>query len=74
MDNKSKGGLQVPNFKLYQETILLSWLKDWILQENEKPLNLEGFNSKFGWHAYLFHEKHKVDRLFTHHFVRKNIL
>lgn len=48
MDNTSRGGLKVPDFRIYQEPILLSWSKEWITQKNSKLLNLEGFNLKFG--------------------------
>lgn len=65
---------QVLNFKLFQEAICMNWLNDWIVQEDEKLLYLEGFNMKFDWHVYLFHDKCKVNNPFIHHFVRKNIL
>lgn len=74
VDDTSRGGLKVPNLKLYLEAILLSWSKDWIEQKNIKLLNLEGFNLNYGWHAYMLHKKYKVDKMFNHHFIRKNIL
>lgn len=48
MDDKQIGGLQLPNFKLYQEAVCLAWLKDWISLENKKLLILEGFNKCWG--------------------------
>lgn len=62
IDDSRRGGLQIPNFKLYQESIWLCWLREWIIQSNEKLLNLEGFNTRFGWHAYLFFEKHTIGK------------
>lgn len=38
MDERAREDLQVPNFKL----------REWIVQEDEKLLNLEGFNKKLG--------------------------
>lgn len=74
MDDISTGSLRVPDFKIYQEAILLRWSKEWITQRNSKLLNLEGFSLKYGWHTYMLHEKHKMDNLFNHHYIRKNIL
>lgn len=35
---------------------------------------LEGFNTTFGWHAYIMYGKAKIDNIFNHHFVRGNLL
>lgn len=43
MDSYEKGGLQVPNLKLYHEAVCLAWIKDWITLSNNKLLGLEGF-------------------------------
>lgn len=48
MDDKARGGLQVPNLKIYHEAICLIWIKDWITISNDKLLNLEGFKKKLG--------------------------
>lgn len=71
---KEKGGLQIPNLKLYYDAVCLAWLKDWWTLTNKKLLNIEGFNLKFGWHAYLCYNKHKMDELFTYHYVRQALL
>lgn len=71
---KERGGLQMPNLKLYFEATCLSWIKDWITLSNKKVLNLEGFNHRFGWHAYLIYNKYKVDSQFSHHYVRQSLL
>lgn len=31
----AKGRLQLPNFRLYQEVVCLSWAKDWIEQKKK---------------------------------------
>lgn len=31
MDDNDRGGLQVPNFILYQEAIFLNWIKEWLI-------------------------------------------
>lgn len=74
MDDKNRGGLQLPNFKLYQDAVCLTWIRDWVNLSNQKLLNLEGFNRRFGWHSYLFYEKLKVDNTFAHHYIRNNLL
>lgn len=38
---KEKGGLQLPNLRLYFEAVSFSWIQEWILLENKKLLNLE---------------------------------
>lgn len=38
MDDRDRGGLQLPNFKLYQESVCLFWIKDWILLTNKKTI------------------------------------
>lgn len=73
-DAQERGGLQVPNFRIYHEAICLFWLSKWINLDNRKLLNLEGFNKKFGWHAYLVHDKAKIDNTFRHHYVRQPLL
>lgn len=46
MDDKQRGGLQLPNFKLYQEAVCLTWITDCLKLTNKRLLNLEGFNKK----------------------------
>lgn len=73
-DARIRGGLQVPNFKIYNEAICLTRLGRWILPNNRKLLNLEGFNKKYGWHAYLVHDKTRMDNIFKHHYVWQPLL
>lgn len=40
MDDKQRGGLQLPNFKLYHDAICLSWINEWIQLSNKTLLNL----------------------------------
>lgn len=74
MDDKTRAGLEVPNFKLYQDTICLAWIRDWLVPTNKKLLNIEGFNKRYGWHSYQLYGKLKVDELFAHHYIRSNLL
>ncbi|CAI7935205.1 Hypothetical predicted protein [Podarcis lilfordi] len=69
-DRKEKGGFSVPNLKLYFEASCLCWIKDWINLENTDLLDLEGFNNRFGWHAYLWLNKEKVHNGFSNHIIR----
>lgn len=57
MDTKERGGLQLPNLKIYHEAAGLSWIAKWIKLDNERILNIEGFNLLYGWHAYLYYQK-----------------
>lgn len=50
------------------------WFRDRILLENRKLLALEGYNNKFGWHAYLCYGKEKMDNFFKNNCIRRNIL
>lgn len=45
-----------------------------MLLDKKKLLVLEGFNKKFGWHAYMIYDKVKADRLFNHHYIKNNLL
>lgn len=74
MDDKERGGLQLPNFKLYQNAICLTWISGWIKLSNKKLLNLEGFNKRYGWHSYLMYDKLKVDSMFAHHYIRGSLI
>lgn len=74
MDDKLRGGLQLPNFRLYHKAICLTWIKDWVVLTNKKLLNLEGFNRRYGWHSYLLYDKLKVDKMFAHHYIRNSLL
>uniref|UniRef100_A0A670HVE9 Reverse transcriptase domain-containing protein n=1 Tax=Podarcis muralis TaxID=64176 RepID=A0A670HVE9_PODMU len=69
-DRKERGGLAVPNLKLYYEAACLCWVKDWITLENTDLLELEGAGNRFGWHAYLWLNKGKAHKGFTNHIIR----
>lgn len=68
-DVYERGGLQVLNFKIYYEAVCLSWLSKWISLQDKKLLNVEGFDKKQGWHAYLYYDKAKRESSFKHHYV-----
>uniref|UniRef100_A0A670JGC5 Reverse transcriptase domain-containing protein n=1 Tax=Podarcis muralis TaxID=64176 RepID=A0A670JGC5_PODMU len=69
-DAKERGGFALPDLKLYYEASCLCWVKTWIKLEDKEVLDLEGFNNRFGWHAYLWQEKKKVHRGFENHIFR----
>uniref|UniRef100_A0A670K2B4 Reverse transcriptase domain-containing protein n=1 Tax=Podarcis muralis TaxID=64176 RepID=A0A670K2B4_PODMU len=70
IDKQERGGFALPELSLYYEAACLLWLKDWIKLENKDLLDLEGFNNRYGWHAYLWYEKVKVHRAFLSHIFR----
>lgn len=45
-----------------------------VIKKKKRLLNLEGFNKRYGWHGYLLYNKLKIDKIFSHHFIRKNLL
>uniref|UniRef100_A0A670KB41 Reverse transcriptase domain-containing protein n=1 Tax=Podarcis muralis TaxID=64176 RepID=A0A670KB41_PODMU len=69
-DRRERGGFAVPNLKLYYKASCLCWIKEWIVIKNTDLLDLEGFNTRFGWHAYLWHNKVKVHKGFSNHIIR----
>uniref|UniRef100_A0A670JNS3 Reverse transcriptase domain-containing protein n=1 Tax=Podarcis muralis TaxID=64176 RepID=A0A670JNS3_PODMU len=69
-DRKERGGLAVPDLKLYYEVACLCWVKDWITLENTDLLDLEGADNRFGWHAYLWSNKEKTHKGFSNHIIR----
>lgn len=56
--------------KLYYEAVCLCWIRDWVKLVNRELLDLEGFNNRFGWHAYLWQNKRKVHKGFENHIFR----
>uniref|UniRef100_A0A670ILE0 Reverse transcriptase domain-containing protein n=1 Tax=Podarcis muralis TaxID=64176 RepID=A0A670ILE0_PODMU len=70
-DAKDRGGFALPDLRLYYESAAFCWLKDWLLLENTDILDLEGFDNRFGWHAYIWYDKVKVHKGFKNHMVRK---
>lgn len=73
-DKKDRGGLSLPKFELYHDVCALAWITEWVLTQYKKLLTMEGFNARYGWHAYLLYDKHKVDSMFNHHYIRKSLL
>uniref|UniRef100_A0A670HN63 Reverse transcriptase domain-containing protein n=1 Tax=Podarcis muralis TaxID=64176 RepID=A0A670HN63_PODMU len=69
-DIKERGGFALPDLKLYYEASCLCWIKDWVKLVNKELLDLEGFNNRFGWHAYLWRNKRKVHKGFENHIFR----
>lgn len=71
-DAKDRGGLGLPDFKLYFAACCLVWMKEWILLRNKRKLELEGHNLRFGWHSFLWYDK--VNVAFKNNYVRSAIL
>uniref|UniRef100_A0A670JBZ4 Reverse transcriptase domain-containing protein n=1 Tax=Podarcis muralis TaxID=64176 RepID=A0A670JBZ4_PODMU len=70
IDAKERGGFALPDVRMYYEAACLCWLRDWVKLENKELLDLEGFNNRFGWHAYLWCEKKRVHKGFGNHIFR----
>lgn len=73
IDSKERGGFTLPDLQLYYEAACLCWLKEWIVLKNTHLLHLEGHDLKFGWHAYLWYGKAKIDKCFSIHVVRRKV-
>ncbi|CAI5775440.1 Hypothetical predicted protein [Podarcis lilfordi] len=73
-DRKDRGGFAVPNLRLYYEALCLCWLREWIVLKNTDLLDLEGFDLRFGWHAYLWQNKEKVHKGSSNHIIRGSLL
>uniref|UniRef100_A0A670HWB0 Reverse transcriptase domain-containing protein n=1 Tax=Podarcis muralis TaxID=64176 RepID=A0A670HWB0_PODMU len=69
-DTKERGGFGLPDMRLYYEAACLCWLRDWVKLEDKELLDLEGFNNKFGWHAYLWCDKKRLHKGFGDHIFR----
>lgn len=70
MDSKERGGFGLPDLRIYYEAACLCCLKDWIMLDNTDILDLEGWNIRFGWHAYLMYNKMAVHKGFLNHLTR----
>lgn len=56
-DARERGGLKVPNLKLYFYAELLTAVSDWINLSECRILQIEGWDMILGWHAYLIYGK-----------------
>lgn len=74
VDERSRGGLQVPNLQLYHDAVAFTWIKDWLTLHKKRMLNLEGFNIRYGWSRYLCFDESKMDSMFVHHFIRHSLI
>lgn len=73
-DARERRGLQLPNLEICHEAICLTWIRDWILLQDQKLLMLKVFNKIYGWHAYMMYDKVRMDMMFKHHYVRNSLL
>lgn len=73
-DAKDRGGLGLPDFKLYFAANCLVWMKDRVLLRNRRILELKGCNLRFNWHGCLWNNKIKFKVDFKNHYVRNAIL
>uniref|UniRef100_A0A803TZX7 Reverse transcriptase domain-containing protein n=1 Tax=Anolis carolinensis TaxID=28377 RepID=A0A803TZX7_ANOCA len=73
-DDRTRGGMNLPDLRLYYESTAISWIKDWLLQKNKKMLNVEGFNLKSGWHVHLWGSPDKNEKkTFRNHIIRDSL-
>uniref|UniRef100_A0A2D4LSV4 Reverse transcriptase domain-containing protein n=1 Tax=Micrurus spixii TaxID=129469 RepID=A0A2D4LSV4_9SAUR len=72
-DARERGGLKMPNLKLYYDATVLAAISDWINLTNEKIMNIEGYGLLYGWHAYLVYNQ-KADKTFKSHTLRNSLL
>uniref|UniRef100_A0A803TTP7 Reverse transcriptase domain-containing protein n=1 Tax=Anolis carolinensis TaxID=28377 RepID=A0A803TTP7_ANOCA len=73
-DEKKRGGLGLPDLQLYFEASALGWVKDWATLKDKSMLNLEGFDLRTGWHAYMWYDKKKMEKNFGNHFIRAALI
>lgn len=69
-DAKERGGLGLPNLKVYFGACCLLWMKERITLENKELLQLEGHELRFGRRAYVWYNKVKVNKDFKNHYIR----
>uniref|UniRef100_G1KYR8 Reverse transcriptase domain-containing protein n=1 Tax=Anolis carolinensis TaxID=28377 RepID=G1KYR8_ANOCA len=74
IDSKKRGGLDLPDLKLYYESSVLLWIKDWADLKNIKTISLEGFDLHKGWHSYLWYGRTKLEKNFGNHFIRSALI
>uniref|UniRef100_A0A803TIN9 Uncharacterized protein n=1 Tax=Anolis carolinensis TaxID=28377 RepID=A0A803TIN9_ANOCA len=73
-DEKKRGGLGLPDLQLYYEASALGWVKDWATLKDKSMLNLEGFDLRTGWHAYMWYDKKKLEKKIGNHFIRAALI
>lgn len=56
------GGLQWTTFPV--------WMKEWLTPQSKRLLELQSHELRFGWHAYLWYHKVKINVDLKNHFVR----
>uniref|UniRef100_A0A2D4IH83 Reverse transcriptase domain-containing protein n=1 Tax=Micrurus lemniscatus lemniscatus TaxID=129467 RepID=A0A2D4IH83_MICLE len=72
-DNRSRGGLGLPEWELYYQAAVLSWIKDWVKLRYKRILTLEG-HDLIGWHAFLWENKSNVHTYFNQHLIRDSLI
>lgn len=63
--------MSVPEWQLYYRAAALVWIKDWILEEDQRLLKPEGSDLLLGWHAFVWYDKIKTHKYFLNHCLRK---
>uniref|UniRef100_A0A803TW33 Reverse transcriptase domain-containing protein n=1 Tax=Anolis carolinensis TaxID=28377 RepID=A0A803TW33_ANOCA len=74
IDETKRGGLGMPDLRLYYEACALLYVKDWTTLKRESIINLEGHDLRTGWHAYLWYDKIKLEKNFCNHFIRSAVI
>uniref|UniRef100_A0A803T4S6 Reverse transcriptase domain-containing protein n=1 Tax=Anolis carolinensis TaxID=28377 RepID=A0A803T4S6_ANOCA len=73
-EKKDRGGFGLPNLKLYADACALTWIKDWCNLKKENILNIECFDLRRGWHAYIWYDKKRIEKFFGNHFIRSSLI
>lgn len=73
-DKFCQGGCALPNLKLYYLAACLNWLEPWFKLKDDRLLTLEGIQLNYGYHAFLWYNKIKVNKAFSHHYVRNALM
>ena len=73
-DDLKKGGLKIPNIRLYYHAAKLVWIMDWINKPFYKYLSLEKPKSKIGFHELLWSADGPKQKLEDRHWLRNSLL
>uniref|UniRef100_A0A2H6NGP7 Uncharacterized protein n=1 Tax=Micrurus carvalhoi TaxID=3147026 RepID=A0A2H6NGP7_9SAUR len=73
-DARTRGGFGLPNWEIYYQATVLTWMKEWITLRNRRLLMLEGHDLQLGWHAFLWYGRSKIHGYFQRHMVRNAVL